>query len=335
MDTTIETTEPVQDLPPIEAQAPETTPEPQIEAQPEETLKEKFEGMAAKVETKAEEKPSEENLKTEEVVAAFTPDFKFKVRDEEHAMDDWVKDHIKDEATQKKFQDLYTRGHGLELAKTERDEVKQKLGTLEESLQHVNELVQKGDARSFIEALGLPKKMFLDYAINEFKFQELPAEEKQKIEAQRQQELAMQQLQMQNNELQDNYQAEARQRRTIELETALGGEYQGAAQAYDQRAGTPGAFRKLVVERGIFHHHVNGVDIPVSQAIQEAILLGGVQAGTPQATQQPVEAGTPTVQPQQQKKVLPNIQGQGTSPTKTSFNSLDSLKAHRKQKYGF
>lgn len=266
---------------------------------------------------------------------AWEPDYKFKVRDEELEMDPWVKGLVKDEETFKKFQDLYTRGHGLEIAKTERDEFKQKLSGLEESLGVVNELVQKGDTRGFIEALGLPKKMFIDYAINELKFQELPPEEQQRINAQRQQEITMQQLQAQNQELQNNFQAERTNLMEVELDRNLSSTYNGAAQAYEARTGVPGSFKQLVIERGIFHHKVNGNVIPVNQAIEEAMTIAGVQAGTPNPSQ-PVVTGTSTEQPKTEtKKVLPNIQGQGTSPIKTSFQDLDSLKAHRKQKYGF
>lgn len=264
----------------------------------------------------------------------WEPSYSYKVRDEEKEFDEWAKPFIKDEQTYKNFQDLYTRGHGLELAKNERDEYKQKLGTLEESLGVVNELVQKNDARGFIEALGLPKKMFIDYAINELKFQELPPEEQQKINAQRQQELQMQQLQARNSELETSYQTEVRTRRENELQSALNTTYNGAVQAYEQRTGVPGSFRQLVIDRGIYHHHVSGVDIPVEQAINEAIQIAGVQAGTPNHSQ-PVATGTPTVQPQTTKKVLPNLQGSGSSPTKPTISNLEALKAHRKQKYGF
>lgn len=285
--------------------------------------------------------PPPETLETPEGVEGaeagapeWTPNFGFKVRDEEHKMDEWVQPFIKDPETEKKFQDLYTRGHGLDLAKTERDEYKQKLGNLEESLQTVNELVQQGKAEDFIKALGLPEKMFMDWAEEKQKFLSLPPEQQQKIAQQQQQNLAFQTLEQQNSSLQEQVHQEAAQRRSMELENALGTDYKSHAEMYDQRAGKPGAFRQLVVDRGIFHSHVNGVDIPVAQAVQEAILLGGVQAGT-QPTQQPVVSGTPTVQPQRQNKpVLPNLQSQGTSPTKTTFSSIDQIRAHAKKNFG-
>ena len=272
---------------------------------------------------------------TTEEPPAWDPVYTYKVRDEEKEFDEWARPLIKDEQTYKNFQDLYTRGHGLELAKTERDDYKQKLSTLEDSLGVVNQLVQKNDARGFIEALGLPKKMFIDYAINELKFQELPPEEQNRITSERQQELAFQQLQQQNTDMQSQYEAEVRNRRELELNYALNGEYKSAAQAYESATGVPGSFRQLVIDRGIYHHSVSGRDLTVQEAIHDAMKMAGVQAGAP-TTQQPVATGTPTVQTQTtQKKVLPNLQGNGNSPTKPVFNDLETLKAHRKQKYGF
>ena len=261
----------------------------------------------------------------------WEPDYSFKVRDEVHQMDEWVKGLAKDEDTLKNFQDLYTRGHGLELAKTERDEVKQKYATLEQSLNTVTELVKNGDTAGFIQALGLPKKMFIDYAINELKFQELPPEQQQQINAQRQQQQYLQNLEMQNQNLQSTYETQRQQMLNNELNMTLSSSYQNEAQSYDARTGVPGSFRQLVIERGIFHDKVHGNNISVEQAIQEAISISGVQSGT--AAQAQPNSGTNTVK--QKKQMLPNIQGQGTSPAKASMNSLQDVLALRKSKYGF
>lgn len=271
---------------------------------------------------------------TAEEETSWEPTYTYKVRDEEKEFDEWARPFIKDEDTYKNFQDLYTRGHGLELAKTERDEFKEKYNNIEESLGIVNQLVNKGDTKGFIEALGLPKKMFIDYAINELRFQELPPEEQQRIQAEQNRQLQFQQLQNTNEQLQRQMQDDLRDRTEKELETELNTNYSAAGQQYDARTGVPGSFRQLVIERGIFHHKVNGVTIPVTQAIQEAAQIAGVQAGTQNHSL--AVPGTNTEQPNIVKPVLPNLgKGQGTSPTKTVITDIESLKAHRKKKYGF
>lgn len=261
--------------------------------------------------------------------------FTYSVRDEEKEFDDIVKPLIKDEDSYKYFQDLFTARDGIGLAKEERDEVQEKLDTLNTSLNTVNKFVQQGDAASFIQALGLPKKMFIDYAINELKYQELPPEERARIDSENQERLRMHQLEIQNETLQSQYVSQQRAQRMMELDNGLQSpDILPLANEYDARVGKPGAFKQFTIDRGIYHHQVNNRDISATEAITESIELLGLKAvGTP--NQNNVQAGTQghqQVHPAQ-KPVIPNIQGRGTSPVgRRAPNSIDDIRQIRAER---
>lgn len=282
------------------------------------------------------EKP--ETQKTDSDESKKDWDLSYKVRDEELKMDDWVKDKIENEDDLKKFQDLYTRGHGLEIAKKERDDYKTQLSEVDTNLKYLADAVNKGRVDEFIETLGLPKEQFINYAIQELKYREMPAEERAKVDEQKRIQQYQRQLEMQNQQMQQQYDNEQKQRLNLEIDTTLNnGEYKDIAQNYDQRVGKPGAFRNLVVERGIFHEITNGRQITVQEAAQEAAqIIGGFQAGTQNLSQQSATAGTqPATKVRQEKKpVLPNVQGQGTSPTKRMPTSVDDLRKRHKELTG-
>lgn len=319
---------------------PETPAEPEFEDSGE--GEESTDGVAAQAAQAAKKlQEMEEGDGTGEEPPAWQPSFKYKVRETEHEIDEWARPFIKDEETQKKFVDLYTRGHGLELAKQERDEIRTKYENLEQSLGILNGYVQQyyqnpqsgaEAARNFVEALNLPKQMFLQYALQELKYEQLPPEQKAQVDAERQRQIEFNQLQMQNQQLSQQTQSLAVQQRSTELQTALAEpSVAGIANDYDARVGRQGAFFDLVVERGIYHDKVNGKDIPVKQAVTEAIQIIGASiqsAGTQQVPPQTGNVGTqPPVQAQQKKPVLPNISGQGTaSPVKRVVNSIDDIR---------
>lgn len=273
-----------------------------------------------------------------EETPSWEPVYSYKVRDEEHQFDEWARPLIKDESTYKQFQDLYTRGHGLDLAKKERDEYKEKFTKLDSSLNQINEFVKAGDAERFIESLGLPPKMFMDYAINKLKYQELSPEEKARVDAEKYQSAQVYNLERQNEHLQNQHHDLMRQQRTNELEAGLSSpEVSGLVKEYDARVGRPGAFRQLVVERGIFHSQVNNRDIGAQEAINEAVQLLGLQNVGTQAQNPQAGMGTSPGQPRvvhRNNPVLPNIQGKGTSPLKKRPNSIEDIIKIRNARLG-
>lgn len=288
----------------------------------------------------------------------WTPDWKYKVRDQEFEMDDWAKNAVKDEDTYKKVLDLYTRGHGLETIKTERDQFKKDFADLRDSVNHVAGITQKyyqdptnpqhvaSVAREFIQALNLPPQMFLQYAIDEVNYRNLPPEQKQAIDMQRQMEAERVQLQQQNQQLQEQQGATQQQHYEQLLDYKMADPtVLPVVQEYENRVGKPGAFRELVIQRGIFHSQMNNKIITPDQAVNEVIQLLGINPGGTQ-TQTGANAGTQFNQPQQQqmqqptpqqqaiaqsqKPVLPNVSGQsGASPVKKTYSSMEQIRQRK------
>lgn len=316
------------------------TPEP-TEPTGLDALNEKIAKATAEVDA-TDESPDVET--TDDVVKAdseestWEPTLSYKVRDEEHKMDDWVKDKITSEEDQKMFQELYTRGHGLEIAKKERDDLKGKLTNLDKNLEYLGNAAREGRIGEFLEVLGLPKEQFIKYAMDELKYQNMAPEERAKVDQQRQYEQTQRNLQIQNQQMQQQLATEQTQRLNYEIDTTLNSsEYKDIAQSYDQRVGKPGAFRQLVTERGIFHETVNGRELTVREAIQDAVvLIGGFQAGAPNLSQQAGTVGTQPVQQKTQTKkpVIPSFRGQGTSPTKKMPTSIEDLRNKHRELTG-
>jgi len=300
------------------------------------------EGALSTEETKTEttettELAPEEETTTETTEENITPEYepklKFKVRDEEHDMPEWAKDFIKDEDTEKNFVDLFTAQKGIELAKTEREEYKGKFEDLEGAVLHVSKLANEGKIDRFIEELGLPKKAFIDYAIKELQYAELPENERREIDAQRQAELNAEQQSIQYTQMQQQYEQQQVQMRSLELNSTILGkpEYAEAERVYDDSVGTPGAFRSLVAQCGNYHWTQNGQDIGVDQAITEAIRLGRVSVGAPSIQTGNVGTQSSPVQ-QQEKPVIPNLKAGGASPVKKGFTSIDQIREYNATK---
>lgn len=327
---------------------PEATEPTGLEVLNEKIAKSKESGQNAEIETEeVKAEATEEVVKadstTEEATTEekpFEPTLSYKVRDEELKMDDWVKDKITSEEDQKMFQELYTRGHGLEIAKQERDELKTKLGNLDANLEYLTTAVKNGDVEGFINTLGLPKEAFIKYAIDELKYQEMAPEQKARVDQERMMMQQQRDLMQQNEQMQQQILEAQTNSLNLEIDTSLNSaQYINVAQSYDANVGRPGAFKQLVKERGIFHERVHGRELTVKEAIEDAIgLIGGYQAAgaQPNLSQQTGNVGTQPVQQTQpiKKPVLPNLQSSGTSPTKKIPSSIADLKQLYREKSG-
>lgn len=270
--------------------------------------------------------------------SAFTPNFKFKVKDKDLEIDDFLKPVVKDAETEKKLRELYEKAHGLDEVKgsrdtfkTEAEQWKGRFSNVETSLKTLGEYVKKDDFRSFFEALNIPKDKIIQYAINELKYQELPAEQRAAIEAQREQQFAYEQSSVQNQTLQKQMADLVQKQAAFELDQELAKpEIVQAAQSFDTRTGKAGEFRKLVIQRGQYYEAVHKISPPASQLAQEVVQLIGVQATAQPGTAPSQNQSSPTgSQTQAAKPVIPSFSGGGKSPVKKMPTSIDDLRALR------
>lgn len=274
--------------------------------------------------------------------AADTPswdNFKYSVRDQEKEFEDWAKPYIKDEESYKKFQDLFTAKEGISLAKDERDTVQTKLNDLNESLATVGGHIRNGDVETFINTLGLDKKLFIDYAIKELKYAEMSHEERAQVDADKMQTQRFNQMEFQNQQMQQRLQEQETAHKKLELDGVLSApNVQNLANEFDGRVGRHGAFRNAVIERGIYHHAINKVTLSAQDAVNDAISHLGLSVGTVDQSTNVHNVGTQprtTVKQQKTKATIPNVQGRGTSPVGSKLpSSLDDLRRLHASRYG-
>lgn len=271
--------------------------------------------------------------------AAYTPNFKFKIKDKELEFDDYLKPVVKTKDVEAKLREMYEKSHGLEEVKTSREtfktqaeEWKGKYGQVESSLNTLGEYVKKDDFRSFFTALNIPKEKIIKYAIEELKYQELPPEQREAIDQQREREFALHQTSVQNQTLQQQMAQMVQNQTAFELNQELAKpEVVQTINAYDARLQKPGAFKAEVIRRGQYYEAVHKISPPAGQLVMEVLSLigGSVQAQQGSfGTQQ--ETSSQIVSQQAAKPVISNFSSSGKSPVKKIPNSIEDLRAMRR-----
>lgn len=267
----------------------------------------------------------------------FTPNFKFKVYDKEHEIDEIYRPLIKDKETEKRVRELHEKAYGIDGIKQDREtlrssltEANEKISRTDKALESLGGYVQKKDYDSFFDALKINKRDIIEYAIQVAKREQDP-QAMQAYESERQARLHRESLDATQSQVFAEQQRLASERRGFELSQVLTTPEVGQfAQAYETRIGKPGAFREFVIQIGR-SFEAQQQDLTAAQAVEKAIeyLQGSpIVAG---ATAQPQATAAPQVVQASAKPVIPNIQGRGTSPVKPSYNSLEDLKRRGKE----
>lgn len=264
---------------------------------------------------------------------AFTPNFKFKVLDKEHEIDEFIRPAIKDSDSEKKIRELYEKAYGLDSVKNDRQtlkselaETKEKMAQTDAALEVIGGFVRKKDFDSFFESLNIPKQEILQYALQLVQREQMSPEQKAQWEASRQAQQQARYLEQQNQQLLQSQQQFAVQQRTWELQQAISSpDVRALADAYNAGMGSPEAFQDYVIQIGQAYA-ARGHDIPAQQAVAEAIKH--LRAVNPSlgASQQAAQVVQPSAKP-----VIPNIQGRGTSAVKSTVKSLDDLRKKAKE----
>lgn len=273
----------------------------------------------------------------EKVVAppAYTPNYKFKVMDKEHEVDEWLRPVIKNADTEKKVKELYEKAYGLDsikpkhqAIKDELEQAKAKVAQTDQALDILGKYVAENDFDSFFEGLNIPKNKILEYALELVRREQMSPEQKAQWENSKQAKEAARYYEAENARLQQSQQQFAVQQRTFELDMALNSpEAKVVADAYNAGMGTPEAFKDYCIQIGQAFA-ARGQDIPATQAVSEAIRhLKAINPSLGAAVSPNI---VPTVHPSQ-KPVIPNIQGRGTSAVKPAVKSLEDLKKRAKE----
>jgi len=273
---------------------------------------------------------------------AWTPNYKYKVYDQEKEFHKAFHGIIKDADTEKMIRELYEKADGLDTVKPRFHKVREEYNALkdeytqvQQTISGLGEMIKKGDLDNFFSAIELnPRKVF-QWVLDKLNYNQLPPEQRQMIEAKKQAEQQAQMYEMQNSQLQNQYQQALVQSRTIELDTALmQPNIKAIADSYDARLGKPGAFKEQVINQGKLAWYSQGKDIPVMEALSAVadmaskfIQTGQANGIAPQvngdATGQ-VQAGQ---QARQAPPVIPNVAGKSSSPARKMVKSVDELRA--------
>ena len=261
---------------------------------------------------------------------AFNPNWKFKVLDKEHEVDEWVRPVVKDAESEKKIKELYEKAYGLEPVKASRDkiqkeheELKTNYTSLYQDVSEAMQFKQQGDLGSFFQKVGLSDDQLAKYMLDKINRQSLPPEQQQvynELEAKKRAEYYQAK---QLEETEGRYRQIASQAREWEVDQWLARpEVNQIVERYDSANGK-GAFKEYVAEFGVMHHSTYGEDPTVEAAVSSVMKrLGNAYAGQ-QAAPAPMQ------QSQNQEKplpVIPNVSGKNVSPTRKSVRSVDDLR---------
>ena len=129
---------------------------------------------------------------TEEEVAEYTPNYSYKVKDEEFEFDEFLQGSVTSAEQEEALRELYTKSRGLEGYKDkltskeqEYNELMQEAGSYADGFKtlkkHVDHANSTGDFREVGKALGLSDEKLVEYAVKLAEEAALPDEQKDLI----------------------------------------------------------------------------------------------------------------------------------------------------------
>lgn len=290
---------------------------------------------------------------------AFTPNFKFKVMDQEHEIPERFRELIKDATTEKEVREIFEKAFGLDHQKPKYEQLKTKHSEVERNFNDVLGAVQ--DLRSvyqqavgtgnllllddFFDRLKIPDQVILQYALAKVQYGELDPEARKAYDQQVFAQKRLLDLEKQNQGYSQQAMSAATHAKGALLDSCLARpDIQAIAQAFESAPGRkPGDFRKSVCEHGEYvWFKTNGqMDLSPEEAIQQVMQRFGVSAPQPgsqqvsipntaanpttTAPQQGMPAAT-TAAPRPAAPAIPNVVSRAASPMKPKPKSIAELR---------
>lgn len=265
------------------------------------------------------------------VVEDYTPDFTYKVRDEEHEFDERFRDVIKSKEDEEALRELYTRSAGLDHYKTkfsERDSEYQALenqaATLIEGYKKLQGFKESGDLTNFQKAFGFTDDQLIDYAISLTDHQALPEDQRRIIDENRTLQEKLSSLEstvtsMQTSETNQNLEAEIGELKNM----LLSEQYKPAYDAFESRGIN---MVDKILEVGVGRMQVTGVEPNLEDIVKEVASMVVIPEAAAPVVEEQIN-NNQTVKVVERKKTLPSISGGGAAPVSSKITSLDQLKA--------
>lgn len=272
--------------------------------------------------------------------AAYTPNFKFKVYDEEKEIPESYRALIKDAATEKEVRDLFEKAHGLDGLKPvhqkaikERDELstrfKETEGHLNSTVENLKKIhaYSQNDLDTFFQIYKIPQERLFQYVTGKLQESELPPERVSELNAGRQAKLEADYYKEQYERQQESSRQSFRQSHESGMTQEMSRpEVAQLAKQVEERTGQTGAFLKHVNDYG---NHVyqtqNGRYVSPQEAVAQTFQYYQKLLNNNPPQQAPVQTAPNEPPP----PPIPNVgSGKSVSPVKPRFKSLDQLKKH-------
>lgn len=259
----------------------------------------------------------------------FTPNYKFKVMDEEKEIDEWLRPVIKDADTEKKAREILEKAYGLDYAKPKHEERELQLKEISEQYHNILTPVQEvlsardaGDFDTMLELINVPVEKMAQWLVDKANRLNLP-EDQQKVynefDTTRRTNMS---LERRLQAMEQREQTQSVQARTSELNQVLQRpEVTQAIKQFEARPGLkPGAFRDAVIKQAKAEWFINKQDISAEQAVQQVMALANLQM------QQSGQVAPAAIIDTAQLPVIPRISGKSVSPTSKQPRSVEDLK---------
>lgn len=273
------------------------------------------------------------------VPPAFSPDWKFKVKDKEFEIDEFARSGIKDEETYKKLKRIYERSHGLDEVVQSRDQLKAQYEAQQPTVKEYNQVVKSlneishhynsGDLDSFFNKLQIPFDVLFNYVRSKHQQSQLPPEVQKELESARQARAEAYNYKQSLQELQESASQTESRNKMQYLDNVISSKAGDVAQRFNEaNGGNPGAFRDFVIFKGQQLSRELGYTATIEDVVDRCREDIARLSGNPSAPQgNQVMAPTPN-QPGVQPKppVIPNVKAGAQSPVRTPPKSTDDLR---------
>lgn len=287
-------------------------------------------------------------------VPAYTPNWKFKVMNQEHEIPEWARGAIKDPEIEKQAREIWEKAHGLDAIKprfqdlkTKYQEATHEVANFKRSVGELKEHYQRGDMDSFFKTLNVPQEKILQWVLDKANYEQLPPEHRQVLDAKRAAEQQAYNLQKENKSLQQQREEVELHARAQTLQVALEKpDVSEFAKSFETRAGKPGSFIEEIISHGerVFYASKGKIDLTPEQAIKE-VMDRWSPFVSPQPTQPPIipanpgmngAAPQPTRAPAAPKApTIPNVTGRQTAAVSNAKpKSIADLKELYRKKAG-
>lgn len=261
---------------------------------------------------------------TEPVAPAYTPNFKFKIKDQEKEIDEMFRPLIKDPETEKKVKEFMEKAYGIDFVKEDRNTIKKEYSEFKtQIIPHLQVLDQfttlrdKGQIGAALQVAGISDEQIFQYAIQKLEMEKNPhlAQAYQDSQAKSIRELELE------RELQ-TYKGQVAQTQEQAFYQELQQSFEphkGIIEQVNAKAGSPEAFKNEVIAYGLMEMNRGNILTP-AQATEAVV----------KKYQPFLSASSPVPPVQEQKPIprpatIPNMGNSNVSPVRRQVSSVDDI----------